>query len=85
MKYMVEIKLNPKSVQQHAEMSALVPMEQAHVQNLSEQGIVKTLYIAADGMRAWGIMEGDTVEQVERQLSACSLSSYMQTEFAGLI
>lgn len=85
MKVMAAITLRPQNPQQHAEMQALTPMEKEHMKTLTEQGIVQTLYVSEDGMQAWGIMEGNTLDQVKEKLENCSLYKYMQADYIPLM
>ena len=84
MKWMVTIRFNPRDAQQQAEMMALLPQEQAHVQVQREQHVLDAIYISADRRFVWLIMDGDSQESVQQRVATFPLYPYMQTEITQL-
>ncbi len=65
-------------------MRALIPKEQAHVRELTEQGTVHSLYLAADGSRGWMVLQGDSEDEVGELLESFPLHPYMEMEIIPL-
>ncbi len=79
MKFMVSISFRQ---QDQAEILARVPQERAHIQTLKEQGIVEALYIG--GLQVWVVMQGESQEQVQKDLEAFPLYPYMEVAITPL-
>ena len=82
MKYMVLVTFD-----RHDEraFNATVPAEQAHVQRLSEQGVIEGIYVSLDGTHGWTVLRGESKKQIEQTLTTFPLFPYMQTELVQLI
>ena len=63
---------------------ALVPQEQAHVRELTEQGTIHALYLAADGSSGWMVMRGNAEEDIESLLTNFPLRPHMTVEIMPL-
>ena len=81
MKYIIAITFNP---QDGPAIAPLVPQEQAHVKQSRERGILEAVYISADRVRVWMVMNGESQEQVEQELKEFPLYPYMQPEIIPL-
>jgi muconolactone delta-isomerase len=65
-----------KGTLQHAltaELRALLAAEHARMHALQEQGLIETLYVAADRSGAWLVMQGESQESVEVPLASLPL------------
>jgi muconolactone delta-isomerase len=67
------------------EMSALIPQEQEHVRTLMGKGTLEGMYMSSDRSRLWLVMKGDSVEQIQQELSAFPLYPYMKPDFVPLV
>jgi hypothetical protein len=68
-----------------AEVTALIPQEQAHVKVLKEDGTIEALYLNYEnGGRGWIVMKGESKEEVQKALEAFPLHPYMVSEIATL-
>jgi muconolactone delta-isomerase len=68
-----------------AEVTALIPQEQAHVKVLKEAGTIEALYLSYEnGGRGWIVMKGASKEEVQKALEAFPLHPYMMLEIATL-
>lgn len=65
-------------------MRAHIPREQAHVRELTEQGTIHGLYLAADGSRGWMVLQGHSDEHVQDLLEDFPLRPYMDVEVVPL-
>lgn len=73
-------------MQRAEEISALVPQEQEHVKELLSQGKLETLYISADRTTVWLVLQGESAEEIQQDLTAFPLYPYMQQpEFIPLV
>jgi muconolactone delta-isomerase len=63
---------------------ARVPAEQARVQELTTEGLVETLYLAADRSGGWIVMHGESEDAVRAAIATLPLAPYMQVELAAL-
>ena len=75
MKYMVSITFVPEH---ETEIAALIPQERAHIGELRTKGIIDMLYISQEnGGLAWIVMNGESKEEVQKELEALPLYQYM--------
>lgn len=81
MRFMVEMRFHADDP---AAMRALIPAEQAHVRELTEQGTLHGLYLAADGSRGWMVMQGDSEENIQQLLADFPSRPYMKVEIVPL-
>ena len=81
MEFMVSVSFRAQDL---AEMAAHIPQEQARVKALREQGAIKALYISADRLHVWIVMQGDSQEQVQKDLASLPLYPYMEATIAPL-
>jgi muconolactone delta-isomerase len=81
MEFMVSAKFRP---QDRAEIIARIPQEQARIKALREQGIEEALYISTDRSRIWIVMQGESQDQVQKNLESLPLYSYMELEVVPL-
>lgn len=61
-----------------AEIVSRIPQERARVQELREQGVVKALYLSADGLHVWLILQRESQEQAQKDLESFPLHPYMK-------
>ncbi len=81
-KYMVSISFTPGH---QTEIIALTPLERAHVAELRTKGIIETLYLSQEnGGLVWIVMNGESKEDVQKQLETFPLYPYMQTTISLL-
>ncbi len=71
--------------EQQAEVAALIPQEQAHIKELTAQGVVEALYISADRSHVWLVMQGDSEAEVAQSLETFPLYPYMLSELTPLL
>ncbi len=82
MRYMVSFTFSPGH---QAEISALIPNEQAHVKVLREKGTIEELYLCYEnGGRGWIVMKGESQAAIEKELEGFPLHPYMKLEIAAL-
>ncbi len=82
MRYMVSFTFVPGH---QAEITALIPQEQAHVAVLRERGTIEALYLSFEnGGRGWIVMQGESKEEIQKALEAFPLHPYMLLEIATL-
>ena len=82
MKYMVSITFIPDH---QAEIIALTPQERAHVAELRTKGIIEILYLSQEnGGLVWIVMNGESKEDVQKQLETFPMYPYMQPKIATL-
>jgi muconolactone delta-isomerase len=81
MEFMVSAKFRP---QDRAEINARIPQEQARIKTLREQGVEEALYISTDLSRVWIVMQGESQDQVQKNLASLPLYPYMELEVLPL-
>jgi muconolactone delta-isomerase len=69
---------------QREAIAALVPAEQARVKTLTEQGLMETGYLAADGSGGWMVLQGESEEQIRQTMATLPLHPYMELEYTPL-
>ncbi len=67
-----------------AEVQALIPAEQAKVKELTEQGLIAAVYVAADHSSAWMVWNVDSQGALEKTHAALPLHPYMKSEITVL-
>ena len=70
--------------QDRQNIMALVPQERERIKVLREQGIVEALYIASDGSGVWIVMQGESQDQVQKDLASLPLHPYMDVAITPL-
>jgi muconolactone delta-isomerase len=70
--------------QDQAEILARIPQEQARIQTLREQGTVEALYISSDLSHVWIVMQGESQDQVQKDLESLPLYPYMEVVITPL-
>ncbi len=81
MEFMVSMKFHP---QDRAEIIARIPQEQARIKALRERGVEEALYISSDLSRVWIVMQGESQDQVQKNLESLPLYPYMELELVPL-
>ena len=66
------------------EVQALIPAEIAKVKELTEQGLVEAVYIAADQTGAWIVWNADSQAALEKAHSTLPLHPYINSEITVL-
>ena len=66
------------------EVLAVMPAEQAKVKELTEQGTVEALYVAADQSSAWMVWNVDSQAALEEAHSTLPLHPYLNSEIKVL-
>ena len=61
-----------------------IPQEREHIKILMKQGAVEALYIASDSSGVWLVMQGESQEQVQKNLESLPLYPYMQVTMTPL-
>ena len=67
-----------------AEVQALMPAELAKVKELTEQGMIEALYIAADRSGAWMVWNVDSQAALEEAHNTLPLHPYLNSEITVL-
>jgi muconolactone delta-isomerase len=67
-----------------AEVQALIPAEQAKVKELTEQGMIEALYVAADQSSAWMVWNVDSQAALEETHNTLPLHPHMNSEITVL-
>ncbi len=67
-----------------AEVQALIPAEQARVKELTEQGMIKAVYVAADQSGAWIVWNVDSQAALEETHNILPLYPYLNSEITVL-
>ncbi len=81
-KYMVSIKFVPDH---QAEIAALTPQERAHIGELRTKGIVDSLYLSYEnGGLVWIVMNGESKDEIQKELETFPLYPYMVPEIVAL-
>ena len=70
--------------ERRSDIVAHVPAEQARIRELTAQGIVEALYIAAAQDRVWLVMRADTEEDARQAVASLPLHAYATVEYATL-
>lgn len=81
MRVMITIHLDTRRSE---EIRALIPQEQKHVQALIGKGTIEGTYMSSDRSLLWLVMKGDSIEQIQQELSVFPLYPYMQPDLAPL-
>jgi muconolactone delta-isomerase len=75
MEYMVSAGFRP---QDQAEILARIQEEGARLQTLREQGTVEVVYLSADRLHVWIVMQGESQDQVQKALESLPLYPSME-------
>ena len=67
-----------------AEVQALIPAEMAKVKELTEQGLVAAVYVAADQSGAWMVWNVDSQTALEEAHSTLPLHPHLNSEITVL-
>ncbi len=67
-----------------AEIQALIPAKRARVKELTEQGLLVALYLAADRTGAWMVWNVDSQAALEESHNTLPLHPYMNSEITVL-
>jgi len=67
-----------------AEVQALIPSEQASVKELTEQGLIEVVYVAADLSSVWGIWNCESQAALEEAHKTLPLHKYLTSEITVL-
>jgi muconolactone delta-isomerase len=70
--------------QDQAEILPRIPAEQAHIRTLREQGTVEALYLSSDRLHVWIVMQGESQDQVQKDLESFPLYPYMEVTITPL-
>lgn len=85
MKYMVTVRLIPHNSKEKSDIDAAKPMERPHLEDLVKQGMLDAVYISTDGSTLWGVMPGESLDQIKQELSSCAVAPYMQADYTPLM
>lgn len=66
------------------EVMALFPAEQARVAELMAQGVLESLYVAADFSKAWLVLQGESLDMVRQALESLPLHQFLHVEITPL-
>ncbi|MBI1881861.1 MAG: hypothetical protein HYR94_27115 [Chloroflexi bacterium] len=66
------------------EVMALFPVEQARVGELMAQGILESLYIAADYSKAWLVLHSESLEMAQQAVESLPLHKFLDVEITPL-
>jgi len=67
-----------------AEVQALIPAEMAKVKELTEQGLLAAVYVAADQSGAWMVWNVDSQAALEEAHNTLPLHPYLNSEITVL-
>ncbi len=67
-----------------AEVQALIPAEMAKAKELTEQGLIVAVYVAADQSGAWAVWNVDSQAALEETHNTLPLHPYVNTEITVL-
>ena len=67
-----------------AEVQALIPAEIAKVKELTEQGLISAMYMAADLSSVWVVWDVDSQAALEETHTTLPLHPYMNSEITLL-
>ena len=82
MTFMVSIRFVPGK--QDA-IAAGMAAEQARVRELTEQGVIQSISIAADRSHIWLVMQGESRDHIQQALVSLPLYPYMELELSPLM
>jgi muconolactone delta-isomerase len=66
------------------EVLSLIPAERDRVRELSAEGTLEALYLAADRSSGWIVMSGSSLEQVEEALASLPLYPHLSIELTAI-
>jgi muconolactone delta-isomerase len=66
-------------------IAARMPAEQTHVRELTTQGVINAIYIAADRSRVWLVMQGESTDQIRQTMTDFPLYPVMELNYAPLL
>jgi muconolactone delta-isomerase len=66
------------------EVLALIPAERNRVRELSAEGTLEALYLAADRSNGWIGMKGSSLERVEEALASLPLYPYLDFDLTAI-
>ncbi|HLZ23480.1 MAG TPA: muconolactone Delta-isomerase family protein [Ktedonobacterales bacterium] len=66
-------------------IAAGMAAEQARVRELTEQGAIQSLSIAADRSHIWLVMQGESQDHIQQALVSLPLYPYMHLELMPLL
>jgi muconolactone delta-isomerase len=81
-KYMVLVTFDHSD---EAAFTATLPAEWANILRLKGLGILESVYISEDGVKGWTVLQGESLEDVEKTLQSFPLFPFMQTELVSLM
>jgi muconolactone delta-isomerase len=81
MRYLVSIHFDPG---QDAARATLLPIEQAAVGNLMEEGVVEAGYLSADRSRSWMVLRADSQERAHTIMESLPFYPFMTMEYTPL-
>lgn len=67
-----------------AEVKALIPAEQAKVKELTEQGLIEAVYVAADQSGAWIVWNVDSQAALDEAHNTLPLHPHLNSEITEL-
>ena len=67
-----------------SEVQALIPAEMARVKELTEQGLIVAVYVAADQSNAWMVWNVDSQAALEETHSTLPLHPHLNSEITVL-
>jgi muconolactone delta-isomerase len=70
---------------QREEPAALLPAEQAHVRELTAQGMIEAIHVRVDRSRVWLVAQGESQDRIEQALASLPLYPYLALELAPLL
>lgn len=70
---------------QDAAVRALLPQEQAHIEQLQAAGQLTAFYLSRDYARVWIVMPGVSHDEVEQRLRGFPLDAYMTATVRPLL
>jgi len=70
---------------QQEERAALLPAEQAHVRELTAQGVIEAIHVGADRSCVWLVTRGESRDRILEVLATLPLYPYMALELAPLL
>jgi muconolactone delta-isomerase len=83
MKFMVNISLRILP-QDQEKILPLVAEEQTRVQTLREQGVIEARYMSTDRVHVWLVMQGESQDQVQKDLESLPLYPSMEVAITPL-
>jgi len=67
-----------------AEVMALIPAEQARVRELTEQGLIEAVYVAADNSSAWLVWNCESQEALDELHKTLPMHDYFASNITLL-